>query len=119
MPMAQKGKKILSLPIFVGPSITTCDAKRQSSPNSTSALITQYGPILQDAGTFARGSIIAVECTLPEKEGLGDGFMGWVAEGTCQNHDSAFSSLLPDPRPRALSTNWHETMASATRVSPT
>jgi hypothetical protein len=24
-----------------------------------------------------------------------------------------------EPRPRELSTNWHETMASATRLSPT
>src|SRR5579864_8078976 len=77
--MAQNEKNALSAPIFVGPSITTCDARRQSSPSSTSAPITQYGPILQDAGILARASMIAVECMFPETEVLGNGFIEFVA----------------------------------------
>src|SRR5579863_8597965 len=64
MPMAQYGKKELSAPIFVGPSIATCESRRQFSPNSTSAPITQYGPTRHEAAIFARGSMIAVGCTL-------------------------------------------------------
>jgi hypothetical protein len=41
MPIAQKGKKVLCDPIFVGPSIETCEISRQFSPSSTPAPITQ------------------------------------------------------------------------------
>src|SRR5579862_5684620 len=63
MPIAQKGKNELSDPILVGPSIATCDNRRQFSPNSTSAPITQYGPTVHEDGTFAPESINAVGCT--------------------------------------------------------
>ena len=43
-----------------GPRSPRATTRRQSSPSSTSAPITQYGPTLQEAGTFAPGSMIAV-----------------------------------------------------------
>src|ERR1700704_4969630 len=80
MPIAQKGKKTLWAPIFVGPSIATWDTSRQFSPSSTSAPITQYAPIWHEAGTFARALRIAVGWTLMEAESPSGGCMRGLAD---------------------------------------
>src|SRR5438270_3321579 len=133
MPIAQNGKKELSAPIFVGPSIATCDQTRQFSPSSTSGPITLYAPILQDAGTFARESMSAVECTFMEAEFIdidididnADVAMSHEVRAVgkssiARNYDPP-SAFLPssEARPRELSINWQDTVASATRRSPT
>src|SRR5579871_6206432 len=112
MPIAAKGKNVLFAPILLGPSMVTCEISRQFSPNATSAPITQNGPTSQEDETLAFGSIKAVGCTFMRM----DSFAGSLAPGSQ-------ASLFPPPsldlRPRSLSINWHDTIASATRLSPT
>src|ERR1700690_4361024 len=119
MPMAQKEKNEFSAPIFVGPSIATCDPRRHPSPSSTSAPITQYAPTLHEAGTRARGSMIAVGCRFGDVEFVEDGFIESPALRSGCYPASPFPVSSFDARPRELSINWHETVASATRLSPT
>src|SRR4051812_13570622 len=64
MPIETNGKNLLLLPILVGPPITTCEISSLSSPSSTSAPMTQYGPIRHEEGIFAPRPTIAVACTL-------------------------------------------------------
>src|SRR5690606_22353119 len=61
-PTEQNGKKWLSLPMVVRPSITQCASMRVLAPMRTCGPITVKGPTLTLLSSSAAGSITAVGC---------------------------------------------------------
>src|SRR5262249_42227249 len=116
MPIAAKGKKPLSSPIFGGPSIATGGTRGQAFPSLTLAPVPQEGPNLHEAGTFALGSMMAVGWMFIRETQIE--LRSTDSRGRLSLHNSCCYPLA-DPFPRELSINWHDTPASATRLSPT